>query len=572
MSVVDAISITLGVAGAALGVGSIVGGNSSDATRDAALADIRNRLADIEGLVTAGIDAQIAESISESQTALNELARFSNTEDAALRQDIGQSAIRLANEGLNGVVGQVRAIKDAGLTFEALAHHYAAVSFAIAARQTVAEVVEDGPMGSPALHEQIKIALDTLNNDRFFGDDIVSAMENLLYDATSVQYDPPSNPAVPGGRPEQQGEASYIVGEPFSSQSLLAGTAVRITITREVTNAFPLAFESEADFRARIDAAVQAAVDQAVANVKEDYGITGLETLVRDASSFLGQVPENIANTYEYILTGDDDQQTGTSRSDFIDGNRGDDILSGEGGPDAILGGEGNDIISGGAMADVLTGGAGNDVIFAGANMFERGTDDTARYHGLSDDYQVRGGIGYAVVISPDGARDKLFGVEYIRFDDRIIELDEGSALDGAGAPEDFVTAERVALLYEAALNRDGNIDLPGLNFYIGVTERDSLTDEFLAQDLMASPEFTASFGDANTLSNAAFLEQIYLNVLDRASDAAGRQFYLDLLNAGTISKALALADIAVSPENTQESTSILMGLYENSSGEWSFL
>ncbi|GAA6178149.1 DUF4214 domain-containing protein [Sulfitobacter pacificus] len=572
MSVVDAISITLGVAGAALGVGSIVGGNASDATRDAALADIRNRLADIEGLVTAGIDAQIAESISESQTALNELARFSNTEDAALRQDIGQSAIRLANEGLNGVVGQVRAIKDAGLSFEALAHHYAAVSFAIAARQTVAEVVEDGPMGSPGLHEQIKRALDTLNNDRFFGDDIVSAMENLLYDATGVQYVPPSNPGVPGGRPEQQGEASYIIGEPFSTQSLIVGTAVRVTITREITNTFPLEFESEADFKARIDAAVQAATDQAVANVKEDYGITGLETLVRDASTFLAHDPDEIATVYEHILTGDNDQKTGTSQSDYMDGKRGDDILSGEGGPDAILGGEGNDIISGGAMADVLTGGAGDDIIFAGANMFERGTDDTARYHGLSDDYQVRGGIGYAVVVSPDGARDKLFGVEYIRFDDRIIELDEGSALDGAGAPEDFVTAERVALLYEAALNRDGNIDLPGLNFYIGVTERDSLTDEFLAQDLMTSPEFTASFGDANTLSNAAFLEQIYLNVLDRASDAAGRQFYLDLLNAGTISKALALADIAVSPENTRESTSILMGLYENSSGEWSFL
>ena len=88
----------------------------------------------------------------------------------------------------------------------------------------------------------------------------------------------------------------------------------------------------------------------------------------------------------------------------------------------------------------------------------------------------------------------------------------------------------------------------------------------------MTSPEFTASFGDVNTLSNSDFLEQIYLNVLDRASDAAGRQFYLDLLDAGTISRALALADIAVSPENASESSEVLMGLYQAAPGEWAFL
>ena len=88
----------------------------------------------------------------------------------------------------------------------------------------------------------------------------------------------------------------------------------------------------------------------------------------------------------------------------------------------------------------------------------------------------------------------------------------------------------------------------------------------------MTSPEFTAKFGDVNGMTNDAFLEQIYLNVLDRASDGDGKAFYLGLLDSGTITRALALADIATSPENAQGSAEILMGLYENSAGEWSFV
>lgn len=261
--------------------------------------------------------------------------------------------------------------------------------------------------------------------------------------------------------------------------------------------------------------------------------------------------------------TSGDDQLRGT---DFADEIR---SLAGN---DTVFGNDGNDIIIGGLGVDELNGGLGDDVIIAGTVHSELGTEDTAVLLGLESAWEITGGTEYAVLLGSDGERDKLFGIEFVQFDDSLVELEDGSALDGQGNPEDFITAERVALLYEAALNRDGNIDLPGLNFYISVTERDELTDEFLAQDLMTSSEFTENFGDANNLSNADFLEQIYLNVLDRASDAAGRQFYLDLLDAGTITKALALADIAISPENTSESFDILKNLYESSEGQWAFL
>lgn len=262
-------------------------------------------------------------------------------------------------------------------------------------------------------------------------------------------------------------------------------------------------------------------------------------------------------------MTSGDDQLRGTDFEDEINSSAGN---------DTVFGNDGNDIIIGGLGIDELSGGLGDDVIIAGAVRSDIGTRDIAVVSGPESAWGLTGGTEYAVLLGPNGERDKLFGIQFLQFDDSLVELEDGSALDGLGASEDFITAERVALIYEAALNRDGNIDLPGLNFYISVTERDGLSDEFLAIDLMTSPEFTENFGDVISLTNSEFLEQIYLNVLDRASDAAGRQFYLDLLNAGTITKGLALADIAISPENSTASVDVLKGLYESSDGQWEFL
>lgn len=261
-----------------------------------------------------------------------------------------------------------------------------------------------------------------------------------------------------------------------------------------------------------------------------------------------------------------------TDQADYLIAPENSAEINGAGGADTIFGGRANDIIRGGTGADLISGGDGADMLFASLDITDTGTDDIAVFAGSASQYDIVGGQRYTVVTDNAGQRDKLFGFDVLRFDDQDIVLNASSALDGAGDPTDFITAERVALLYEAALNRDGNIDLPGLNFYISVTERDGLTDEFLARDLMTSSEFTANFGDVETLSNSDFLEQIYLNVLDRTSDVAGRQFYLDLLDAGTISKALALADIAISPENTIESVTVLMELFETGSGGWAFI
>ena len=67
-----------------------------------------------------------------------------------------------------------------------------------------------------------------------------------------------------------------------------------------------------------------------------------------------------------------------------------------------------------------------------------------------------------------------------------------------------------------------------------------------VAQGFIDSPEFAATYG---SLSNSDFVTQLYANVLHRAPDAEGLKFHVDLLNAGTVSRAQDLAGFSGSPE-----------------------
>lgn len=211
--------------------------------------------------------------------------------------------------------------------------------------------------------------------------------------------------------------------------------------------------------------------------------------------------------------------------------------------------------------------------------------NDTARFEGEASDYQIIGGSTYAIIIGPDGSRDKVFDVEYLRFADGLVTLGAGSALDGAGELEDLITAETIALLYEAALDRDNDprgIDTPGLNFWTDFAE-ELLTErglglremsEVIAGFLMESPEFEEKFFNVDTVTNEAFLDRVYQNILGRAPDRSeagelgGFEFYLGLLdgtNGPPVSKEVVFADIAISRENAEQSAEALMTLFQDS-------
>lgn len=97
--------------------------------------------------------------------------------------------------------------------------------------------------------------------------------------------------------------------------------------------------------------------------------------------------------------------------------------------------------------------------------------------------------------------------------------------------------------LYEAALNREP--ETAGLNYWYNNLEAgQSLTS--VAQGFIDSNEFQQKYGG---LDNGNFVEQLYQNVLDRGSDAAGFQYWMEALNGGT-SRADVLINFSDSLEN----------------------
>lgn len=119
--------------------------------------------------------------------------------------------------------------------------------------------------------------------------------------------------------------------------------------------------------------------------------------------------------------------------------------------------------------------------------------------------------------------------------------------------------AQSVALLYEAALDREP--DVAGLNYWLsevagGMSELD------VAWLFLASDEFKQRFDVA---SDTDFVDQLYLNVLQRSADQAGKDYWVDQFNAG-MSRAEALIYFSISDENIANAQ-WLSGLTETESG-----
>lgn len=549
----------IGLVADVLSIYSFFGSSEDDDAREADLNQLKSDLSNLQNLPGIVINVSIAESLGQADTALDNLALYRTTEDATARSVLANNAILSAQGALNDIKSQVGVTYEAA-PMESLSYAFGALHYAIAVRMMVANAVQDGPLGGTGLHLSVKEAAEFLHSVFDPGNDIIGEMALRIGSSISAEYD----------QSFFGGSVDVVVS------SSLTGDRDAFTIERDsgFRDTFPFLpyRESDASFAARVNEAAQEAYDDMYNDIYADLGLQDYLNTAGDVNAWLAQNEANVSDIYEQVgSNAENDIGSGTSKADYFTGLGGDDEFFGANGPDALSGGSGNDILRGGALQDMLRGGTGNDMLFGNEAYGDPVDGDTARFSGLSTEYTVTGGQTYAVVSGPDGAKDKLFNIEFLRFDDAVVALGEGSALYAAGDPEDFDISERVALLYEAALNRNGQIDLPGLNFYIDVTARDGLSDEFLAADLMRSPEFSEKFGDVDTLSNDEFLERIYLNVLDRESDVAGRQFYLDLLDDGTITRALALADIAISPENTSGSTQVLQSLFESSGGDWRF-
>jgi hypothetical protein len=260
-------------------------------------------------------------------------------------------------------------------------------------------------------------------------------------------------------------------------------------------------------------------------------------------SSILDESGNRIGGGYSIAHGVVIENATGGGGNDILLGNAADNRLTGNGGNDLLIGGGGTDILIGGGGDDEMQGGDGTD---------------TARFAGNRADYTIQASGG--AVQGADGS-DTLQGVEALQFDDTFVFFDQ-RRISEAGA-------KTVAYVYEAGLNRDGAIDLPGLNFWIDKREQ-GLSEHDLSQAFLNSNEFRDAFGDPNTLSDLQMVEVLYRNVLNREGEQGGIDFWVGVLANPGFDRADLLLSFAGSAENLQGSA-FVNGLSETQPGIWEF-
>ena len=189
-------------------------------------------------------------------------------------------------------------------------------------------------------------------------------------------------------------------------------------------------------------------------------------------------------------------------------------------------GGLGQDILFGFGGNDRFTGGADDDSLFGGA-----GNGDTAVYSGPPGRYTVQISSDGVTVVDRTGAdgTDQLSEIELLSF----AGASDFNLADQVGiaslSPEDISTFVE---LYIAYFNRAP--DAEGLNFW-GSAFANGFSLEEIASLFLEQPETAATYPD--TLSNLDFATQVYNNVLGRAPDEAGLNFWVGGLDSGNVTR-----------------------------------
>jgi hypothetical protein len=142
------------------------------------------------------------------------------------------------------------------------------------------------------------------------------------------------------------------------------------------------------------------------------------------------------------------------------------------------------------------------------------------------------------------GSHATLANVERLKFSDGMVALDVHG------------TAGEAYRLYQAAFNRTP--DKAGLGYWIDAMDK-GMTLTQAAAGFAGSAEFASRYG-ANA-SDTQFVQALYQNVLHRAGDSGGADFWLHALQS-SVSRADVLAHFSESAENqTQVIGSIQNGI-----------
>jgi len=154
---------------------------------------------------------------------------------------------------------------------------------------------------------------------------------------------------------------------------------------------------------------------------------------------------------------------------------------------------------------DRLDGGSGNDTLVGGDGT------DTIVYSGTLGDYSFRLGEDgqIRIVDKASGDVDVLQDIELGQFSNGTVDLGFTHA---AGA-----TLERIGLVYQATFGHSA--DLPGLAWWANV----DVAADALAHVILATPEFSARFGDLN---DKAFVQLLFHNTGMQDTEVGGQAYW----------------------------------------------
>jgi Ca2+-binding RTX toxin-like protein len=223
-------------------------------------------------------------------------------------------------------------------------------------------------------------------------------------------------------------------------------------------------------------------------------------------------------------------------------GGDGNDVLVANAKGSVLHGMDGNDTLTGGAGDDTLDGGGGNDKIDGGGGV------NTAVYHGPEANYTItKTATGFTITDKTglDGT-DQVTNVQRLQFADAGVAFD----VNGHGG--------QAYRIFQAAFNRAP--DKAGLGYWMSALDHGvSLLD--VTNGFIQSKEFKDLYGTNPT--NADLVNKYYANILHRAPDAAGAEYWTKLLDQHTVTNADVLMSISESAENQAALVGVLQNGFE---------
>jgi serralysin len=198
-----------------------------------------------------------------------------------------------------------------------------------------------------------------------------------------------------------------------------------------------------------------------------------------------------------------------------------------------------DDALIGSDLDDLINGFAGDDriICFQGSDTIDGGDGfDVVYYEGPRDSYFIKK-LDQKTILIQDKLKlaetDSARNVEKIEFDYGALIFD----VESANAPAAY-------RLYGGAFDRTP--DEGGFRFWTSTLDK-NVSLHAVATEFIRSDEFIARYGA--TLSNSAFVDALYQNVLDRRGDSGGIAHWNRMLDNKLQDRADVLVEFTQLPE-----------------------